>query len=207
MFDDDRGRMRPLWLLPALILTARSAAADPADDSSRRIITHRNRLLVVSNGLMDELRLGLQAERGLVGTDRRGPRWRGTRVMGLVGAGYSALGAGHGSMETVTPATGAAAWLGTRIELGGGGIIDGGLTSDFAVALGLGSVVQRVDGITRVAASLRPGIVMRGGRFQLTFGMVLEQSVYAWSRRPELVSDGRFGALTPGVEVGLGAAF
>jgi hypothetical protein len=37
--------------------------------------------------------------------------------------------------------------------------------------------------------------------------MALEQSVYASSVRSDLVADGWFQALTPGVEVGLGAAF
>jgi hypothetical protein len=126
--------------------------------------------------------------------------------MGIVGAGFSSLGAGHNAADVMMPANGGAFWLGTRVELGGGGIVDG-WTGDMAFAIGLGSVVQMVEGVTRTSASARPGIVMRGGRFQFTFAMMLEQSMYTWSRRSELVTGGWFTAFTPGVELGLGAAF
>lgn len=198
--------MRVLLLIG---LFARFAAADTGADPAvtESVITYRHRITSATTGLLDEFRTGLQYERGLLGHEHLGPRWRNLRVTGIAGAGFSSIGAGHGALMDVPPANGAAAWLAARFEWAGGARIDEGLTVDFGFGIAIGSVVHVVGGIQRVSFAARPGVAMRFGRFHLTFSFVLEQSVYAWSRRTDLVPDGWFQELTPGVEVGLGAAF
>lgn len=197
--------MRVLLLIGLL---ARSAAADAGDNAvTESVITYRDHITIATTGLLDEFRTGLQYERGLLGHRHVGPRWRNLRITAVAGAGFSSIGAGHAAMMDVPAANGGAAWLAARLEWAGGAAIDDGLTVDFGFGIAIGSVTQVVNGIQRVSFAARPGVTMRLARLYLTFSFVLEQSIYAWSQRTDLVPDGWFQEVTPGFEVGLGAAF
>jgi hypothetical protein len=178
----------------------------PALAEEPTFVARDQRVAMSTAGLLDELRVGLQYERGLAGTERTEPRWRGWKLVGLAGAGLSSIGAGHQAMMEVPSADGAAVWIATRAEYVAGGLLDG-MSGELGFGVSAGPVVNVVDEITRIAIAYRPGIVMRMGRFHFAFSIALEHDLYAWSDRTDLVEDGWIHGFTPGFEVGLGVAF
>jgi hypothetical protein len=155
--------------------------------------------------LIDGVRMGLAYSGPLAGTRAPDREWH-RRLSLVAGAGYAVVGGGDLSMVT-DPATGGAGWLAARFEYGKAGLAKNGISTDAAFAFSVGPTVTLVEGIRIVSLVYKPGIVVRFGRFHMTYGAVLEHRVHAWSRRPDLVPDGGSSQLVPGFEVGLGVAF